>query len=117
MSKLRLFYAIDGFFVEVVCVVGAWDGFTDEGLMGLYLCQLCARLGLGDRWRRGGVWALRRPLPLRVLGSHLGETIAMSKVRLGCVLAAAGLAVAAGFLVWAEPRAWDCPVCRGHGSV
>ena len=47
MSDFRLFYSIDSFFVEVVYVVGAWDGFTDEGLMGLYLCLLCARLGLG----------------------------------------------------------------------
>ena len=47
MSDFRLFLGIDGFFVEVVYVVGTWDGFADEGLMGLYSCLLRARMGLG----------------------------------------------------------------------
>lgn len=47
MSDFRLFLGIDGFSVEVVCVVGTWDGFADEGLMGLYSCLLRAWMGLG----------------------------------------------------------------------
>ena len=46
-----------------------------------------------------------------------GETAATSKARSGCVLAAAGLAVAQGVLVRLEPGDWDCPVCRGYESV
>lgn len=36
MDDLRLFSGIEGFSIEVVYVVGAWDVFMAEGLMGLY---------------------------------------------------------------------------------
>ena len=53
---------------------------------------------VGDRWWAG--WGMSATTATTVEGAvqSLGETTATSKVRPGCVLAAAGLAVAAGCL-------------------
>lgn len=47
MGDFHLFHCIDGLSVEVVYIIETWDVFSDEGLLGLYSCPLCARVRLG----------------------------------------------------------------------
>lgn len=76
-------------------VVGTSDVFTEEGVTNLYSRLLGGRGGgrtLAAEWGVGGTMAPAVGGAVR----PSGETAATNKARPGCVLAAAGLAVAAG---------------------
>ena len=98
-------------------VVGTSDVFTDEGLLGLYSRLLGVPCEGGDPWRRSGVWAVRRPLPLGVLCGHPGRRLQRMRFDQAVCWPRPGWLSGQGALVWVEPRAWDCPTYSGHGSV